>query len=77
MTNDKIQVIGIDVGGTAIKLGRFTPDGTCLQSLSVAAPQPTTPEAVLAVLVGLLAHPMQGDALPKSPLTYLDGLMCL
>jgi glucokinase len=56
MTNDKIQVIGIDVGGTAIKLGRFTADGTCLQSLTVAAPQPTTPESVLAVLVDAIAQ---------------------
>jgi glucokinase len=56
MTNDKIQVIGIDVGGTAIKLGRFTADGTCLQSLIVAAPQPTTPESVLAVLVDAIAQ---------------------
>ncbi|MEJ6481805.1 ROK family protein [Nostoc punctiforme UO1] len=59
MTNDKMvssQVIGIDVGGTAIKLGRFTADGTCLQSLTMAAPQPTTPEAVLAVLVDAIAQ---------------------
>ncbi|WP_414569085.1 ROK family protein [Nostoc sp. CCY 9925] len=53
MTN---EVIGIDVGGTAIKLGRFTPDGTCLQSLTLTAPQPTTPEAVLAVLVHAIAQ---------------------
>ncbi|MDZ8241257.1 MAG: ROK family protein [Nostoc sp. ChiQUE01a] len=53
MTN---EVIGIDVGGTAIKLGRFTPDGTCLQSLTLTAPQPTTPEAVLAVLVDAIAQ---------------------
>jgi len=53
MTND---VIGIDVGGTAIKLGRFTTDGTCLQSLALTAPQPTTPEAVLAVLVDAIAQ---------------------
>lgn len=49
------QVIGIDLGGTAIKLGRFTPDGTCLQSLSVPTPQPATPEAVLAVMVEAIA----------------------
>ncbi|MBC1237027.1 ROK family protein [Nostoc sp. 2RC] len=53
MTND---VIGIDVGGTAIKLGRFTADGTCLQSLTLTAPQPTTPEAVLAVLLDAIAQ---------------------
>ncbi|ULP72598.1 Glucokinase [Nodularia sphaerocarpa UHCC 0038] len=50
------QVIGIDVGGTAIKLGRFNPDGTCLQSLTVATPQPSTPEAVLAVMVDAIAQ---------------------
>ena len=45
------QVIGIDLGGTAIKLGRFTEDGTCLQLLSVATPQPATPEAVVEAMV--------------------------
>lgn len=45
------QVIGIDLGGTAIKLGRFSHDGTCLQSLTVPTPQPATPEAVLAAMV--------------------------
>ncbi|MBW4678224.1 MAG: ROK family protein [Desmonostoc geniculatum HA4340-LM1] len=53
MTN---EVIGIDVGGTAIKLGRFTSDGSCLQSLTLTAPQPTTPEAVLAVLLDAIAQ---------------------
>ncbi|MBW4612153.1 MAG: ROK family protein [Desmonostoc vinosum HA7617-LM4] len=50
------QVVGIDLGGTAIKLGRFTPDGTCLQSLTVATPQPATPEAVLAVMLDAIAQ---------------------
>ncbi|MBE9198227.1 MULTISPECIES: ROK family protein [unclassified Nodularia (in: cyanobacteria)] len=50
------QFIGIDVGGTAIKLGRFQADGTCLQSLTVATPQPSTPEAVLAVMVDAIAQ---------------------
>jgi glucokinase len=50
------QVIGIDLGGTAIKLGRFTADGDCLQSLSVATPQPATPEAVMAVMVDAIAQ---------------------
>jgi glucokinase len=49
--NQQPQVLGIDLGGTAIKLGRFRQDGTCLQSLSVATPQPSTPEAVLEVMV--------------------------
>lgn len=47
----KPEVIGIDLGGTAIKLGRFLQDGTCLQSLSVATPQPATPTAVLEAMV--------------------------
>jgi glucokinase len=50
------QVIGIDLGGTAIKLGRFAVDGTCLQSLTVATPQPATPDAVLAVMLNALAQ---------------------
>lgn len=50
------EVIGIDLGGTAIKLGRFGADGTCLQSLSVPTPQPATPEAVLAVMVEAIAQ---------------------
>lgn len=40
------QVLGLDVGGTAIKLGRFTPDGTCQQQVTVPTPQPARPEAV-------------------------------
>jgi glucokinase len=50
------QVIGIDVGGTAIKLGRFSQDGTCLKSLTLATPQPATPAAVLAVVVDAIAQ---------------------
>ncbi len=45
------EVIGIDLGGTAIKLGRFTPDGNCTQSLSVPTPQPAHPEAVIDTIV--------------------------
>jgi glucokinase len=45
------EVIGIDLGGTAIKLGRFGQDGTCLQSLSVPTPQPSRPDAVIDMMV--------------------------
>ena len=45
------EVIGIDLGGTAIKLGRFRQDGTCCQSLSLPTPQPATPTAVVEVMV--------------------------
>ena len=54
--NHEPQVLGIDLGGTAIKLGRFRQDGTCLQSLSVATPQPATPEAVVDVMVEAIAQ---------------------
>ncbi|MBK1989761.1 ROK family protein [Sphaerospermopsis aphanizomenoides BCCUSP55] len=50
------QVIGIDLGGTAIKLGRFTADGNCLQSITVDTPQPATPEAVLSAIVDAIAQ---------------------
>ncbi len=41
------EVIGIDLGGTAIKLGRFREDGTCIESLTVETPQPSIPTAVV------------------------------
>lgn len=44
------EVIGIDLGGTAIKLGRFGEDGTCYQTLTMPTPQPATPQAVMAAL---------------------------
>jgi len=53
---DKPEVIGIDVGGTAIKLGRFRQDGSCVQSLTVATPQPATPEAVVAAILDAIAQ---------------------
>lgn len=46
-----LEVIGIDLGGTAIKLGRFQKNGTCLDSLTIATPQPATPTAVLEAIV--------------------------
>jgi glucokinase len=46
----KEEVIGIDLGGTAIKLGRFLEDGTCTESLIVPTPQPSTPEAVIEAI---------------------------
>lgn len=49
MTN-LTQVIGIDLGGTAMKLGRYTQAGDCLETLTAPTPQPATPEAVLAAM---------------------------
>lgn len=50
------QVLGIDLGGSAIKLGRFTADGTCLQSLTVETPQPATPTDVIDAMAGAIAQ---------------------
>lgn len=50
------QVLGVDLGGTAIKLGRFAQDGTCLQTLTISTPQPATPEAVLVAMVDAIAQ---------------------
>lgn len=49
------QVIGVDLGGTAIKFGRFTESGECQQSLSVPTPQPATPEAVIEAMADAIA----------------------
>lgn len=56
LTGSQLQVLGIDLGGTAIKLGRFDQQGSCIQSLTVATPQPATPEAVLEIMVRAIAQ---------------------
>ncbi len=43
-------VIGVDLGGTAIKLGRFLVDGTCTESISLPTPQPPKPQAVIKAI---------------------------
>lgn len=43
-------VIGIDLGGTGIKIGSFTRDGQCVESKTVATPQPSTPERVIEAI---------------------------
>ncbi|CCQ59608.1 ROK family protein [Crocosphaera watsonii] len=53
---EKPSVIGLDIGGTAIKLGQFLADGTCINSLTVATPQPATPEAVVKSMVEAIAQ---------------------
>ncbi len=53
---EKPSVIGLDLGGTAIKLGQFLADGTCINSLTVATPQPATPEAVVKRMVEAIAQ---------------------
>lgn len=44
------QVLGVDLGGTAIKLGRFLRDGTCLETITVATPQPAQPQPVVKAI---------------------------
>lgn len=47
---NKQEVIGVDLGGTAIKFGRFLADGTCIESVSIPTPQPSTPSAVIKAI---------------------------
>ena len=49
------QVIGVDLGGSAIKLGSFTTTGECLGDLTVPTPQPSTPEAVVAAMAAAIS----------------------
>ena len=44
------QVIGIDLGGTAMKLARFTESGDQLAELELPTPQPAVPGAVTMAL---------------------------
>jgi glucokinase len=50
-SSDLTEVIGIDLGGTAMKLGRFNSQGNCLAALTVPTPQPADPEAVLQAML--------------------------
>jgi glucokinase len=49
------EVIGIDVGGTAIKLGRFTAAGRLLAEAEVPTPRPAMPGAVTVAIVDAVA----------------------
>lgn len=49
------QLIGIDLGGTAIKLARCDPQGTVLAEAEVATPQPAMPGAVCVALAEAVA----------------------
>ncbi len=55
------EVIGIDLGGTAIKLGSFLEDGTCTESLIVPTPQPSTPEAVVEAIAAAVKQLNQNN----------------
>lgn len=47
-------VIGVDLGGTAIKLGRYTATGDCLASSVIDTPQPATPTAVTEAIAAAI-----------------------
>lgn len=47
MEHNLNRVIGVDLGGTAIKIGKFLRDGTCLETVSLATPQPANPQPVI------------------------------
>ena len=56
MAREPRQVIGVDIGGTGLKLGRFRADGTLLAELQQATPQPATPGAVTTAVVTAIAQ---------------------
>ncbi|MEL0171761.1 MAG: ROK family protein, partial [Synechococcus sp.] len=45
------QVIGVDIGGTGLKLGRFDSDGQLLAEHRCPTPQPPAPGAVTTAVV--------------------------
>lgn len=47
-------MIGVDLGGTAIKLGRFTADGQRLDGLEVPTPRPQVPGAVAMAIAAAI-----------------------
>ena len=47
-------VIGIDLGGSAIKLGRFLENGTCVGQTTLPTPQPPNPEKVVIAIAEAL-----------------------
>tara|TARA_B100000700_G_scaffold270209_1_gene312186 strand:+ start:320 stop:1207 length:888 start_codon:yes stop_codon:yes gene_type:complete len=46
----KRQYIGVDIGGTAIKMGRYDVNGTLLAEKEILTPQPPMPGAVVIAL---------------------------
>jgi glucokinase len=63
MPESMTQLIGIDLGGTAIKLGRFDRQGELLAELQVPTPQPAMPGAVAVALAEAV---QSGKSSPES-----------
>jgi len=49
-------VIGVDLGGTAIKLGLFSPDGDTLNTAEVSTPHPAIPGGVTMAIAEAVDH---------------------
>lgn len=54
MKMEKRQYIGADIGGTAIKIGKFDYKGNLLDDCEVLMPQPSSPGAVTVTLCEIL-----------------------
>ncbi|MGF1495066.1 MAG: ROK family protein [Microcoleaceae cyanobacterium] len=67
------QVIGVDIGGSSIKLGRYGSQGQCHQVLDVLTPQPATPTNVLEALVQAIIQVSPGEAPVKAIGVGLPG----
>ena len=74
MTAPSHQVIGVDLGGTAIKLARFDAAGTLLAALEHATPQPATPGAV-TIAIGEAIQQLDPDRLADCVGIGLPGPM--
>ena len=73
-----MQILGIDVGGTGIKYGIVdTVSGTLIGDKGrIATPRPATPDAVGAVLAGIVALRVKNFAItPESVTSTLSALM--
>lgn len=57
---DSPLMLGIDLGGTAIKLGCCGPQGQCLRSVTIPTPQPSTPTDVVAAISSAI-HSLDPD----------------
>ena len=65
------ELIGIDIGGTAIKLGRFDRQGNLIAELDLPTPQPQVPGAVCQAVVDAVGADRVG--IRVSPFTGLPS----
>ncbi len=58
------KVLGIDVGGTSIKVGLFTPEGELLEERKIPTPALTSEEAYAVVTSGIIRVLSAHDSVP-------------